>query len=109
MIALLYEIQFHGNNDYVYILKNDNGLFLRLLAMGFSAALGQAFIYLTIGAFDCVILTTITTTRKFLTVFLSNVTFNHNFTQVQWIGAFLVLGSALTEPLSKYCGKAKVE
>lgn len=52
------------------------------------------------------ILTTITTTRKFLTVMISNLTFGHNFTEVQWVGAFLVLGSALTEPISKYFAKS---
>jgi UDP-galactose transporter B1 len=72
--------------------------------MGFAGAMGQVFIYLTIGCFDCFVLTTITTSRKFLTVVISNFSFGHNFDQTEWLGAVLVLAGAMIEPVMKYLG-----
>lgn len=72
--------------------------------MGFAGACGQVFIYLTIGSFDCFVLTTITTTRKFFTVVISNLKFGHGFSNQEWVGAILVLVGAMIEPVQRYLG-----
>jgi UDP-galactose transporter B1 len=55
-----------------------------------TVAVGQVFIFLCITWFSPVVTTTITTTRKFLTIVLSVLTFGHSFTQIQWLAVFLV-------------------
>ena len=46
---------------------------------------------------DCYKLSIITTTRKCVSVVVSAFAFNHAFTQVQWLGASMVLGSTCME------------
>lgn len=67
--------------------------------VGLSGAVGQIFIFLTISLFDCYNLTIITTTRKFFSVVYSNFRFGHNFSEVQWLGAALVMASTFAEML----------
>ena len=67
--------------------------------VGLSGAVGQIFIFLTISLFDCYNLTIITTTRKFFSVVYSNFRFGHNFTEMQWYGAALVMASTFAEML----------
>lgn len=40
VIAYIGEVLLHDNQDYVAIIANENGLLLRLIAMGFAGALG---------------------------------------------------------------------
>ena len=61
------------------------------VTLGLSGAIGQIFIFLTISLFDCYLLTIITTTRKFFSVVYSNFRFGHDFTQLQWVGAIIVM------------------
>ena len=49
------------------------------------------FIFFTVSLFDCYFLTIITTTRKFFSVVYSNFKFGHNFDNIQWVGASIVM------------------
>ena len=62
-----------------------------------AGAFGQIFIYLTISLHDCYKLSIMTTTRKCLTVVISAIAFNHEFTSLQWLGASMVLVSTCAE------------
>ncbi|KIW06406.1 uncharacterized protein PV09_02859 [Verruconis gallopava] len=55
-------------------------------------ALGQVAIYYTLGKFGSLVLTTVTVTRKMLTMLLSVVWFGHRITRMQWLGVGLVFG-----------------
>ena len=50
------------------------------------SALGQNFILMTLYRFDSLVLTTITTTRKFFTILASVVWFGHSLGFWQWTG-----------------------
>mmetsp|Transcript_17773 Transcript_17773/g.30102 ORF Transcript_17773/g.30102 Transcript_17773/m.30102 type:complete len:90 (+) Transcript_17773:798-1067(+) len=68
---------------------------------GLSGCLGQIFIFLTISLFDCYLLTIFTTTRKFFSVLYSNFMFGHNFDNMQWTGASIVMLCTVAELFSK--------
>jgi len=55
--------------------------------------------------FDCYLLSVITTTRKFFSVVYSNFRFGHNFNNMQWVGAILVMACTVAELMSKKGGK----
>ena len=60
--------------------------------MNLTAAVGQIFIFLTVQFFSPLMCTTITTTRKFLTILLSVWRYGHRFTNVQWSSVAFVFG-----------------
>jgi len=67
-------------------------------------AFGQVFIYLTISLFDNYKCSIITTSRKCLSVVISNFLFDHQFTGEQWVGATMVMASTSAEV---YLGSSK--
>jgi UDP-galactose transporter B1 len=62
----------------------------KILVLNAAAAAGQVFIFLTITWYTPVITTTITTTRKFVTILLSVWAFGHSFSLTQWTAVALV-------------------
>lgn len=68
-----------------------------VMLIALCGAFGQIFIYLTISLHDCYKLSIMTTTRKCLTVLISALWFEHAFSEVQWLGASLVLTSTCAE------------
>ena len=53
-------------------------------------ALGQIFIFWCIASFGTLVLSIITTTRKFFTILWSVFTFGHEMSTVQWLGVLVV-------------------
>jgi UDP-galactose transporter B1 len=43
---------------------------------------------------------TITITRKFLTILISNIAFGHNLSAMQWAGCSLVFAGLMAKPLT---------
>jgi UDP-galactose transporter B1 len=80
---------------------SSNEILTECVIWGFAGAIGQIFIFLTISLFDCYLLTIITTTRKFFSVVYSNFRFGHNFNQMQWFGASIVMICTFVELFSK--------
>jgi len=78
-----------------------NKLLFDCIMVGLSGALGQVFVFFTISLFDCYLLTVLTTTRKFFSVVFSNFRFGHKFTEVQWLGAGLVMACTFVEMFLK--------
>ena len=68
---------------------------------GLTGSVGQVFIFFCISVFDCYLLSVITTTRKFFSVVYSNFIFGHKFTQMQWVGAIIVMACTAAELTSK--------
>jgi UDP-galactose transporter B1 len=69
-------------DDTMYRMINDWSLMKDVLMIGISGAIGQIFIFFAISLFNCYYLTIITTTRKLISVVISNFSFNHNFTAI---------------------------
>ena len=73
-----------------------------MLLISASGALGQIFIYFAISIFNNYLLAVITTSRKLFSVVISNITFDHHLTQMQWLGAGIVTACTFAE---LYIGK----
>jgi UDP-galactose transporter B1 len=70
-------------------------------------ACGQLAIIYTVCRFDSLVLTTITTTRKFATLLASAAIYGHNLTVFQWIGACAVFAGVALCPFFKAPAKPK--
>lgn len=77
-------------SDGVSRLQNEDSLVTAILILNATVALGQIFIFLCLTWFSPLYTTTITTTRKFITVVVSVVMFGHSFTPTQWFSVVLV-------------------
>lgn len=75
--------------------------------VGLAGSIGQVFIFFCISVFDCYLLSVITTTRKFFSVVYSNFRFGHNFNNMQWTGALIVMACTALELFSKKGSKPK--
>ena len=84
------------DNTLERVLENPT-LMRDVLLIGLTGACGQIFIFLTISLHDCYMLSIITTSRKCFSVVMSAFLFNHAFTNMQWVGAGMVLGSTCLE------------
>jgi UDP-galactose transporter B1 len=60
------------------------------------------FIFLTIKYFDALVLTTVTTTRKFFTILVSVVMYGHSLNNKQWLAVLLVFFGLSGEVYDKY-------
>lgn len=60
-------------------------------------AVGQIFIFYTLAKFSSLLLTTVTVTRKMLTMILSVVWFGHRLTRYQWLGVAFVFSGVGAE------------
>lgn len=76
-----------------------------LLVFSLTSALGQNFILMTLYRFDSLILTTITTTRKFFTILVSVVWFGHHLNAGQWAGVAVVFFGLGLDAQFKYAIK----
>jgi len=61
-----------------------------IVAINLAAAGGQVFIFLCLAWFSPIVTTTITTTRKFLTLLVSIWAFGHTFSMIQWLSVAVV-------------------
>jgi UDP-galactose transporter B1 len=93
-----------SNDTSLQRILADSELLRDTLLLSVCGAMGQIFIFLTVSIFDGYKVSIITTSRKCLSVVISNFLFNHKFTQEQWVGASLVMVSAAAEV---YIGKDK--
>lgn len=73
--------------------KSEENILLFLLIFCFSASLGQFCIFHGLKIFGALYLTFITTTRKFFTVILSILWFEHTLSTLQWACMCMVFGS----------------
>lgn len=78
---------------------------MAVLQLALTSALGQNFIFLTLASFDSLMLTTMTTTRKFFTFFLS--TPLTDLTREQISGSALVFGGVALDLFTRYTASKK--
>ncbi|KAJ6227053.1 solute carrier family 35 member b1 [Anaeramoeba flamelloides] len=83
-----------------FIQENPMVIYLLILS-GVLAGVGQIFIYLCLKNSDSLVVSIITTTRKFLTILLSIIYFKHPLTTKQWFSVFLVFVSLLIDIMLK--------
>lgn len=68
-----------------------------ILLFAVCGALGQVFIFYTLNKFSSLLLTTVTVTRKMLTMMFSVILYGHKLTPGQWAGVGLVFGGIAAE------------
>ena len=83
-------------------VMNSNSIRWSIVLLNVTAAAGQVFIFFTIQLFSPLMCTTITTTRKFLTILLSVRNFGHRFTIPQWSAIAMVFGGLYLAIVSKF-------
>eukprot|EP00475_Leptophrys_vorax_P026625 TRINITY_DN37777_c0_g1_i2.p1 TRINITY_DN37777_c0_g1~~TRINITY_DN37777_c0_g1_i2.p1 ORF type:complete len:249 (+),score=79.01 TRINITY_DN37777_c0_g1_i2:114-860(+) len=71
------------------------------------SAIGQMFIFVTMNRFGALVLTIITTTRKFFTILASVFYFHHDLHELQWLGVVVVFIGLGLEIHFKYENKMK--
>lgn len=81
---------------------------LKMVVFSVLSAFGQIVILITVFRFDSLVLTTITTTRKFFTLLASVVWFGHALSAAQWAGVAMVfLGLGLNTYTKYHKNKAQ--
>jgi drug/metabolite transporter (DMT)-like permease len=76
-----------------FMRRHPSTLWLLIKLAGLSG-IGQIFIYGTMVMFNPLVLSIITTTRKFFTILVSSFAFSHSFNPTQWV-AIVVLFAGL--------------
>lgn len=76
-----------------------------LILFALTSAFGQVFIFLTIKSFDSLILSTITTTRKFFTIVASVLVNGHVLGMGQWLAVGLVFVGLAADQVVDQAGK----
>lgn len=66
-----------------------------LLKLATLSGIGQLFIFGTMMAFNPLVLSLVTTTRKFFTILVSSVVFAHAFHPLQWVAVAILFGGLL--------------
>jgi len=84
-----------------FCLKNPDFVTI-LMGLSITSSLGQNFIFLTVTCFDTLVLTTITTTRKFFTILLSVVIYGHSLNIKQWLSVGVTFLGISGEVYDKY-------
>jgi len=77
----------------------------QLIILNILAAAGQFFIFYTLDKFSPTVCTTLTTTRKFVSILLSVQTFGHHLTWEQWAAVGLVFGGLYAQIAVKVLSK----
>eukprot|EP00190_Bangiopsis_sp_CCMP1999_P006905 CAMPEP_0198723922 /NCGR_PEP_ID=MMETSP1475-20131203/1434_1 /TAXON_ID= ORGANISM="Unidentified sp., Strain CCMP1999" /NCGR_SAMPLE_ID=MMETSP1475 /ASSEMBLY_ACC=CAM_ASM_001111 /LENGTH=365 /DNA_ID=CAMNT_0044485257 /DNA_START=19 /DNA_END=1116 /DNA_ORIENTATION=- len=78
-----------------------------LLVFSFSAAIGQAFVFYILRNYSALICTGVTTTRKFFTIFVSIIYYNHTLSSTQWLAISIVFGCIIWESLQHVQNKMR--
>merc|ERR1712066_1042729 len=73
----------------------------KIVKFSLCSAFGQSFIFYTIANFDPLVLSTITTTRKILSVLLSILWKGHPLSQTGWSGIALSCSGVISEMMAK--------
>jgi len=103
-IALLFTGEFA---DAMSFSQRHPQVFDDLLWFGLCNAIGQHAVYFLVRNFGALVLSTVTTTRKFFSILWSVVWFGHPVTNLQWTGVFLVFASLILDVYKKTPPKAE--
>ena len=78
-----------------------------VLLFSILSAVGQLFIFYSLLLFDSLVCTTITTTRKFLTIVISVVFHGNVLSTVQWLAVAMVFGAVMYDAKPRSKSKAR--
>mmetsp|Transcript_33759 Transcript_33759/g.132688 ORF Transcript_33759/g.132688 Transcript_33759/m.132688 type:complete len:88 (+) Transcript_33759:1696-1959(+) len=79
-----------------------------LFMFSLSSSAGQVFVFYILRNYSALICTAVTTTRKFFTVLVSIVYYNHSLSLQQWLAVLMVFGGILWEAVDHIAQKTSV-
>ncbi|AET37894.1 UDP-galactose transporter HUT1 Ecym_2142 [Eremothecium cymbalariae DBVPG len=82
-------------------LTLDPQIWSYLLTYSICGAIGQCFIFFTLENYSSIVLTTVTVTRKMVSMLLSIFIYGHRVTLPQWMGIIIVFGGITWEAFLK--------
>jgi UDP-galactose transporter B1 len=82
-------------------------LFSLIWKFSLCSAIGQSFIFYTVARFDPLVCSTVTTTRKILSVLYSILFKGHSIASQGWLGLLLAIGGIASELVHKATGAGK--
>lgn len=94
------------NSGVAYLLANPE-ILSKIIKFAVCSAVGQSFIFYTIANFDPLVLSTVTTTRKIVSVLLSIFLKGHSLSHMGWSGIGLACSGILSELQAKSSGSKK--
>jgi len=83
-------------------VRGEKEVLEKIVKFSLCSALGQSFVFYTISNFDPLLLSTITTTRKILSVIMSIFLKGHSLSSMGWLGIALSCGGVLSELTCKF-------
>ena len=83
--------------DAISFIQRHPAVLKDVLLFAICGGLGQVFIFYTLNKFSSLLLTTVTVTRKMLTMLFSVLLYGHKLTSGQWAGVGLVFGGVAAE------------
>jgi len=104
-------VMYDGTAGFTYILDSPT-LLPQIFLFCAASALGQNFIFYVLHSYGALVLATVTTTRKFFTVFASIVYYGHVLSSQQWVGVGFVtvgLGLELYGKFSRHSSSSKAK
>lgn len=79
----------------------------KIMILNLTVGFGQICVFLCLTWYSSIVTTTITTTRKFITILMSVMSFGHSFTIMQWISIALVFFGLYVSVLQQRKSKSK--
>lgn len=98
----------HAESLFSYISKFP-GILHDLMVFGLLSGLGQIFIFRGASILGTLTLNIITTTRKFMTVMLSIILFEHTLNIYQWLSLLLVFAGTMIDFYMQFFGKNRTK
>lgn len=108
ILAVAVAVTGQGISGVQYCIENPE-IIQDLALFSLTSAFGQNFIFLTLTYFDALILSTVTTTRKFFTILVSVVLYGHELNRNQWLSVLLVFLGLMGEIYEGYEKKKKAQ
>ena len=93
-------------NSFIYITKNP-AFIPQILGLVLTGVIAQAALFTVLSLSDGLVLSIVTTTRKFCTIVISSLYFGHKFSVIQWIGVVVVFTALAYDIFSKKSTKEK--
>jgi len=90
LICLVVALVSGQAHSFIAFAKENPAVIKDIAIVSILGTLGQVFIFYTIANFSALLLSIVTTTRKFFTVLVSIVYYNHEMSSMQWMSIGLV-------------------
>jgi len=107
LTACVFSISLGEVSTGAYYIAENPEILSKITRFAICSAVGQSFIFFTIANFEPLVCTTVTTTRKILSVLLSIFTKGHSLNAHGWGGIALATGGILAEMESKVLNSRK--